>query len=76
MKVFLGILSILILLAAGTLAVLAVWNIHPVSWAVIWKTGVSLVLVSAVLSLLWLLVVTFLKKEKHQADGNKAHRMN
>lgn len=76
MKVFLGILSILILLAAGTLAVLAIWNIYPVSWTLIWKTGASLLLASAVLTTLWLLVVTFLKKEKHRADGNKAHRMN
>lgn len=76
MKAFLGILSILILLAAGTLAVLAVWEIYPVSWTLIWKTGVSLLLASAVFSTLWLLVVTFLKKEKHKADGNNAHRMS
>lgn len=76
MKAFLGILSILILLAAGTLAVLAIWGIYPVSWTLIWKTGVSLLLASAVLSTLWLVVVTFLKKEKHKADGNNAHRMN
>lgn len=76
MKVFLGILSILILLAAGTLAVLAIWEIYPVSWALIWKTGVSLLLATAVLSLLWQLVIVFLKKEKHKADGNRAHRMN
>lgn len=76
MKVFLGILSILILLAAGTLTVLAVWEIYPVSWTIIWKTGVSLVLASIILSVLWLLVVTFLQKERHTSDGNRAHRMN
>lgn len=76
MKVFIGIFSILLLLTAGTLAVLAVWEIYPVSWDIIWKSGVSILLGSAVLSLFWLLVTTFLKKEKHQADGSKAHRMN
>lgn len=75
MKVFIGILSILIVLAVGTLAVLAIWNIYPVSWAVIWKSGVSILLVSVIASLLWLLVELFLKKNKHKADGNKAHRM-
>lgn len=75
MKVFIGILSILIVLAAGTLTVLAIWNIYPVSWAVIWKSGVSILLVSVIISLLWLLVELFLKKDKHKADGNKAHRM-
>ncbi|MDR2916715.1 MAG: hypothetical protein LBV74_18120 [Tannerella sp.] len=76
MKIFVGILSVLILLAAGTLAVLAVWEIYPVSWTLIWKSGVSLLLASVVLSLLWQLVVVFFKKEKHKADGNKAHRMH
>lgn len=76
MKVFLGILSILVLLTAGTLAVLAIWGIYPVSWTIIWKSGVSLLVASVVLSILWLLITLFLKKEKHKSDGHKAHRMN
>jgi len=76
MKAFIGIFSILLLLTAGTLAVLAIWNLYPVSWEIIWKSGVSLLLASVVLALLWQLVVVFLKKEKHRGDGTNAHRMN
>lgn len=76
MKVFLGIFSILLTLTIGTLAVLAIWDIYPISWTIIGKAVGSLILSSVVLSVAWLLVVSFLKKEKHKEDGNNTHRMN
>lgn len=76
MKVFVGILVVLILLAAGTLGALAIWDIYPVSLTLIKRTGVTILIASAVVAFVWQAAAVFFKKEKHQNDGNNAHRMN
>ncbi len=76
MKIFVGILSVLIILALGIIGVLAVWGIYPVSWEIIWKSGITLLLVSVTFAVLWLVVTLFLKREKYNENGNNAHRMN
>lgn len=76
MKTFIGIFVTLLILAGGTLVALAIWDIHPVSWELIWKTGLTLIVSSVVLSLVWQAGYTFFRKEKHRNDGNNAHRMN
>ena len=76
MKLFLGILAVLILLAAAVLGTLAIWGIYPVSLDIIIKVSITLVIALAVLALFWLVLTLFFKKEKYRDTGNKAHPIN
>ncbi len=76
MKIFLGILSTLLILAAAIIGVLAIWGIYPVSWEIIWKSGITLIVVSAAFAVLGLIGTLFFKKEKYSREGNNAQRMN
>ena len=73
MKIFLGIVSVLVALAAAILGILAIWGIYPVSLDIIIKVLVTLTVFIVALLLLWLLFVFFFKKEKYRNTGNKAH---
>ena len=73
MKIFLGIVSVLVVLAAAILGTLAIWGIYPVSLDIIVKAFITLILISVALALLWLFMALFFKKEKYQNRGNKAH---
>ena len=76
MKQFLGILSVLVVLAAAVLGILAIWGIYPVPFDTIWKSSVTLMVGLISLALLALVITLFFKKEKYQKSGNKAHPMN
>ena len=73
MKIFLGIVSVLVVLAAAILGTLAIWGIYPVSLDIIVKAFITLILISVALALLWLFMALFFKKEKHRNSGNNAH---
>lgn len=75
MKYFIGLLVVLLILAGGTLGVLAIWNIYPVSWTLIWKTLLSILVASGILTLLAMAIATFFKNEKYDKTGNNAHPM-
>ena len=76
MKYFLGILVTLIILAGGTLVVLAIWGIYPVSWALIIKTLLTILGVAIIVTLLIVFSTPFFKKDKYEKTGNKAHPMS
>ena len=76
MKYFLGILVTLIILAGGTLAILAIWSIYPVSWSLIIKTSLTIFGVAIVVTLLMLFVSPFFKRDRYENKGNNAHPMN
>lgn len=75
MKYFIGILITLIILAGGTLGVLAIWEIYPVSWILIWKVLATVLASSVIFTLLAMAISTFFKKEKYDKTGNNAHPM-
>lgn len=63
MKVFIGILSTIIILTGATLTVLALWDIQPISWSVIWRSGATIAIVCGTLLVLWLIRILFFKKD-------------
>lgn len=75
MKYFIGILVTLIILAGGTLGILAIWDIYPVSWTLIWKVLATILATSVIFTLLAIVISTFFKKEKYDKTGNNAHPM-
>ena len=76
MKLFLGILAALVVLAVAVLGILAIWGIYPVSFDTIWKSSITLIVALVSLALFALVIALFFKKEKHKDSGNKAHPIN
>ncbi len=71
MKVFIGILSAVIILTGATLTVLALWDIQPISLGMILRSGATIAIVCVTFVVLWLIKILFFKKEPFQNKGNK-----
>lgn len=76
MKILIGIVSIAILLAIGTLAMLVLWGVYSISWILILRIGISILLVSSILVVLIMLGAFFFKKDRYSDSGNNARPMN
>ncbi len=63
MRLFIGVLSAVIILTGATLTVLALWNIQPISWSIIWRSGATIAIVCITFLILWLVRVLFFKKD-------------
>ena len=71
MKLFIGILSTIIILTGATLTVLALWDIQPISWSIIWRSGATIAIACITFLILWLVRVLFFKKDMF--GKNKGH---
>ena len=60
MRTSIGLILILLIITGATLIVLAVWGIQPISWTVVWKSGVTIAIVGAVLLLVSVVKLLFL----------------
>lgn len=63
MKVFLGILSVLVVLTGAILTLVSMWDIYPISWVFVLKSGLTVLIVSSVIILLWLISKIFFPKD-------------
>ncbi len=63
MRLFIGILSAIIILTGAVLTVLALWDIQPISWSIIWRSGMTIAIVCVTFLVLWLVRVLFFKKD-------------
>lgn len=63
MKMFIGVITTIVILTGATLTVLALWGITPIQWAHIWKTGVTIAIVCITALIMWLVRVLFFKKD-------------
>ena len=63
MKIFIGILSAVIILTGATLTVLALWDIQPISLSIILRSGATIAIVCVTFFVLWLIRVLFFKKD-------------
>ncbi len=63
MKLFIGILSAVIILTGATLTVLALWDIQPISLGMILRSGATIAVVCITGVILWLIKILFFKKE-------------
>ncbi|MDH6355164.1 heme/copper-type cytochrome/quinol oxidase subunit 4 [Dysgonomonas sp. PH5-45] len=69
MRAVVGIVSTVVVLTGATLTVLALWGIKPISWTIIWKSGVTIMIVGAVALLVYLFYFLFFKN--YSAGRNK-----
>ncbi|NDV79473.1 hypothetical protein [Dysgonomonas sp. 511] len=63
MKFFIGVISAVIILTGATLTVLALWDIQPISWSIIWRSGATIAIVCITALVMWLVRVLFFKKD-------------
>lgn len=61
MRALTGILITIIVLTGATLTVLALWGIQPISWTIVWKSGLTIGIVCVVVLLMYLLYFLFFK---------------
>lgn len=72
MKLFIGILSAVIILTGATLTVLALWDIQPISLGMILRSGATIAIVCITFVALWLIKILFFKREPFQNKVNRS----
>ncbi|PXV61012.1 hypothetical protein CLV62_12711 [Dysgonomonas alginatilytica] len=71
MRLLIGILTTIIVLTGATLTVLALWGIQPISWQIVWKSGVTIAIVFATGLLIYLFYYLFFKNYSYKKNkGN------
>lgn len=73
MRLFVGILVTILLLVGAVLSILALWGIQPISWTLVWKSGLTVMIVCGALLMLYLFYYLFFKKYNHNKGKGKAH---
>ncbi|MHC5310278.1 hypothetical protein ACYSNM_09505 [Myroides sp. LJL116] len=73
MKYFIGIVVALLLLIGAILGILAIWDIFLVSWDVVFKASISIVIFVGFIAFAIMVWGAFFKKESKQDKGNNAH---
>lgn len=63
MRLFIGILSAILILTGATLTILALWNIQPISWSIIWRSGATIAIACVTFLVIWIIKFLFFRKE-------------
>lgn len=63
MKIVLGILSVLIILVGAILTLVSMWDIYPISWIFVLKMGLTILVISTTVLLIWLISKIFFPKD-------------
>lgn len=73
MKIFIGIVSAVIILTGATLTVLALWGIKPIEWGIIWRSGATIAIACITFLIMWLVKALFFQKDPFKANKNKQY---
>lgn len=63
MRFLIGIIITLFILTGAVLTVLALWGIQPISWTIVWKSGLTIAIAGASAIIVWIVYFFFLKKD-------------
>ncbi|MDU1889403.1 MAG: hypothetical protein E6767_01830 [Dysgonomonas sp.] len=74
MRIFFGVLASIVILTGATLTVLALWNIQPISWDIIWRSGITIAIVCITFLILWLVKVLFFPKDTFNKNNKGEER--
>ena len=69
MRLFLGILVSVLIITGALLTVLALWGIQPISWTIVWKTGLTIMIVFGTLLLAYFCYIIFFKNYSNKKDS-------
>lgn len=70
MKIFIGIVSAVIILTGATLTVLALWGIKPIEWGIIWRSGATIAIACITFLIMWLVKALFFQKDPFKSNKN------
>lgn len=71
MRLIIGVVIALIVLTGATLTVLALWGVQPISWAIVWKSGLTIAIIGAASLIISLVYFFFLKKDPFNMKKDK-----
>lgn len=74
MRLLIGILTSMIVLTGATLTVLALWGIQPISWQIVWKSGITIAVVCGTGLLIYLFYYIFFKDYSYNKDKRNGGR--
>ncbi|MDR3141727.1 MAG: hypothetical protein LBU37_08395 [Tannerellaceae bacterium] len=61
MRVFIGILVTFVVITGAILTILALWGVLPISWTIVWKSGITILIAFGMLLLAYLCYIVFFK---------------
>ncbi|MFR9166913.1 MAG: hypothetical protein ACLVKO_12130 [Dysgonomonas sp.] len=70
MRVIIGVIILLFVLTGAVLTVLALWGIQPISWAIVWKSGATIVILGVAAIITSIVYYFFLKKDPFNRKKN------
>lgn len=77
MRLLIGVLTTIIVLTGATLTVLALWGIQPISWQIVWKSGVTIAIVCGTALLVYLFYYLFFKQySDKKKNRNRINPLN
>jgi len=63
MRLLIGIFATLFILTGAVLTVLALWGIQPISWVIVWKSGLTIIILGVTSVIISIIYYFFLKKD-------------
>ncbi|MDR1160751.1 MAG: hypothetical protein LBK45_00275 [Tannerellaceae bacterium] len=64
MRFFIGVLVTFIVITGAILTILALWGIQPISWTIVWKSGLTIMIAFGTLLLVYLCYIIFFNRKK------------
>ncbi len=71
MRLLIGILVTLFVLVGAVLTILALWGIQPISWTIVWKSGLTIIIIGTAMLITRIVYYFFLKKDPFNIKSNK-----
>lgn len=62
MRLLLGVIATVIVVTGAVLTILAIWGVQPVSWEIVWKSGVTIAVLCVSVLVVCLFYYIFFKK--------------
>lgn len=70
MKLLTGITIALLIITGAILTILALWGVQPISWTIVWKSGVT-IMIAGITSIIISIIYYFFIKRNSSDRKNK-----
>jgi len=63
MRLLIGITMALFIVTGAVLTILALWGVQPISWTIVWKAGLTIVIAGVTSIIVSIIYYFFIKKD-------------
>ena len=63
MRFLIGAITLIFVLTGAILTVLAIWGIQPISWTIVWKSGITIMIIGLAILISKVVYYFFLKRD-------------